>query len=96
MGWKEHFGHVIIEAMACKVPVIGSDSGEIPHVIGDAGLIFPEGNIEELASCLEKLIDNPDLTENIAQMGYTKSMAQYTNIALAKQQLEFYHELIDS
>ena len=44
MGWKEQFGHVIIEAMACKVPVIGSDSGEIPHVIGDAGLIFPEGN----------------------------------------------------
>ncbi|MEM6400281.1 MAG: hormogonium polysaccharide biosynthesis glycosyltransferase HpsO [Cyanobacteria bacterium P01_D01_bin.116] len=96
VGWKEQFGHVIIEAMACKVPVIGSDSGEIPHVIGDAGLIFPEGNIEELASCLEKLIDNPDFTENIAQMGYTKSMAQYTNIALAKQQLEFYHELIDS
>ena len=96
VGWKEQFGHVIIEAMACKVPVIGSDSGEIPHVIGDAGLIFPEGNVEELASCLEKLIDNPDFTENIAQMGYTKSMAQYTNIALAKQQLEFYHELIDS
>ena len=93
VGWKEQFGHVIIEAMACKVPVIGSDSGEIPHVIGDAGLIFPEGNAEELANRLEQLIDNPDLTENIAQMGYAKAMAQYTNIALAKQQLEFYQEL---
>ena len=91
---KEQFGHVIIEAMACKVPVIGSDSGEIPHVIGDAGLIFPEGNVEELANCLQQLIDNPDLTENIAQMGYTKAMAQYTNTALAKQQLEFYQELV--
>ncbi|MGB3653650.1 MAG: hormogonium polysaccharide biosynthesis glycosyltransferase HpsO, partial [Rivularia sp. (in: cyanobacteria)] len=96
VGWKEQFGHVIIEAMACKVPVIGSDSGEIPYVIGDAGLIFPEGNAEELANCLEQLIDNPELTENIAQMGYAKAMAQYTNIALAKQQLEFYQELIDS
>ena len=96
VGWKEQFGHVIIEAMACKVPVIGSDSGEIPFVIGDAGLIFPEGNAEELANCLEKLIDNPELTENIAQMGYAKAMAQYTNIALAKQQLEFYQELVDS
>ncbi|MGD1913689.1 MAG: hormogonium polysaccharide biosynthesis glycosyltransferase HpsO [Rivularia sp. (in: cyanobacteria)] len=94
VGWKEQFGHVIIEAMACKVPVIGSDSGEIPHVIGDAGLIFPEGNVEELANCLQQLIDNPDLTENIAQMGYTKAMAQYTNTALAKQQLEFYQELV--
>ena len=95
VGWKEQFGHVIIEAMACKVPVIGSDSGEIPHVIGDAGLVFPEGNFEELANCLEKLIDNPDFTENVAQMGYAKAMAQYTNIALAKQQLEFYQELLD-
>lgn len=96
VGWKEQFGHVIIEAMACKVPVIGSDSGEIPHVIGDAGLIFPEGNYEELANRLEQLIDNPDLTENIAQMGYAKAMAQYTNIALAKQQLEFYQQLLSS
>jgi len=94
VGWKEQFGHVIIEAMACKVPVIGSDSGEIPHVIGDAGLIFPEGNAEELANRLEQLIDNPDLTENIAQMGYAKAMAQYTNIALAKQQLEFYQLVV--
>ncbi len=94
VGWKEQFGHVIIEAMACKVPVIGSDSGEIPYVIGDAGLIFPEGNAEELANRLEQLIDNPELTENIAQMGYAKAMAQYTNIALAKQQLEFYQELV--
>ncbi|MEY3827225.1 MAG: hypothetical protein RLZZ148_2044, partial [Cyanobacteriota bacterium] len=37
VGWKEQFGHVLIEAMTCKVPVIGSDSGEIPHVIGDSG-----------------------------------------------------------
>ncbi len=95
VGWKEQFGHVIIEAMACKVPVIGSDSGEIPHVIGDAGLIFPEGNVEELANRLEQLIDDTDLTENLAQMGYAKAMAQYTNIALAKQQLEFYQKLVN-
>ena len=43
-NWMEQFGRVLIEAMACGVPVIGSNSGEIPHVIGDAGLVFPEGD----------------------------------------------------
>ncbi|WP_414527066.1 hormogonium polysaccharide biosynthesis glycosyltransferase HpsO [Nodularia chucula] len=96
VGWKEQFGHVLIEAMACQVPVIGSDSGEIPHVIGDAGLVFPEGNIPELAKCLLQLIENPDLAKSIGMKGYQKAMTQYTNQALAKQQFQFYQELINN
>ncbi|BAY31069.1 group 1 glycosyl transferase [Nostoc carneum NIES-2107] len=96
VGWKEQFGHVIIEAMACKVPVIGSNSGEIPHVIGDAGLIFPEGDAQALANCLTQLIDNPELRQRIGAMGYQKAMDKYTNKALAQQQLEFYRELVKS
>lgn len=94
VGWKEQFGHVIIEAMLCQVPVIGSDSGEIPHVIGDAGLVFPEGDVKALANRLLQLIEKPDFAQNLGLMGYTKAMAQYTNKALAKQQLEFYQEII--
>ena len=95
-GWKEQFGHVLIEAMACQVPVIGSDSGEIPYVIGDAGLVFPEGDVQALANCLVQLMDKPDLAQNLGEMGYQKAMVQYTNKALAKQQLEFYKELVIS
>ncbi|NJL60566.1 MAG: glycosyltransferase family 4 protein [Methylacidiphilales bacterium] len=95
VGWKEQFGHVIIEAMGCQVPVIGSDSGEIPHVIGDTGMVFPEGNVEALANCLMQLMDNPELAHNLGQLGYAKAMSQYTNKALAKQQLEFYQELVN-
>ncbi|MUG95928.1 glycosyltransferase [Scytonema sp. UIC 10036] len=94
IGWKEQFGHVLIEAMACQVPVIGSNSGEIPHVIGEAGLIFPEGNAQALAHCIVQLMENPELSEKLATMGYQKAMTQYTNTALAKQQLEFYKELV--
>ncbi len=94
VGWKEQFGHVIIEAMACQTPVIGSDSGEIPHVIGDAGMVFPEGDAEKLASCLTALMEDPELAYNLGQLGYAKAMSQYTNTALAKQQLEFYKEIL--
>ncbi|MGJ5674795.1 MAG: hormogonium polysaccharide biosynthesis glycosyltransferase HpsO [Nostochopsis sp.] len=94
IGWKEQFGHVLIEAMACQVPVIGSDSGEIPHVIGDAGLVFPEGNAQILADCILKLIEKPNFAQNLGEIGYKKAMSQYTNKALAKQQLEFYQELV--
>ena len=96
IGWKEQFGHVLIEAMACQVPVIGSDSGEIPYVIGDAGLVFPEGDAQALANCLVQLIDKPDFAHTLGKKGYQKAMIQYTNKALAKQQLEFYQELIIS
>lgn len=94
VGWKEQFGHVLIEAMACQVPVIGSDSGEIPHVIGDAGLVFPEGDAKALADCLSKLIEQPDFADSLGELGYQKAMVQYTNKALAKQQLEFYQKLL--
>ncbi len=96
VGWKEQFGHVLIEAMACQVPVIGSDSGEIPHVISDAGLVFPEGDAQALANCLVQLMDKPDFAHTLGEMGYQKAMIKYTNKALAKEQLDFYQELVNS
>lgn len=94
-GWKEQFGHVLIEAMASQVSVIGSDSGEIPNVINDAGLVFPEGDIEALSHCLRQLIEKPHLNQELANKGYQRAMTKYTNHALAKEQLKFYQELIN-
>ena len=93
VGWKEQFGHVLIEAMACKIPVIGSDCGEIPHVISDAGLVFPEGNAEKLRGCLQQLMERPELVADLGDRGYHRVMNNYTNQALAEQLLKFYKEL---
>ena len=95
-GWKEQFGHVLIEAMACKVPLIGSDSGEIPHVIKDTGLIFPEGNVTALKDCLMKLMDSPDLAQELGQKGYDRALKHYTNQALAKALLNFFRQVLAS
>lgn len=53
--WVEQFGYVLAEAMACGVPAVGSDCGAIPEVIGDPGMIFPAGSVEELCGILERL-----------------------------------------
>ncbi|MEA5511466.1 hormogonium polysaccharide biosynthesis glycosyltransferase HpsO [Crocosphaera sp. UHCC 0190] len=96
VGWKEQFGHVLIEAMACKVPVIGSNSGEIPNVIEDAGLIFPEGDDHALQVCLTQLIEKPQLAQELAEKGYQRVLEKYTNKALAQQLLIFYQKLLQS
>ena len=93
-GWKEQFGHVLIEAMASKVPVIGSDSGEIPYVIEDAGLVFPEGDVAALQNCLQQLMEQAELAQKLAELGYERAMSRYTNKALARQLLDFYKQLL--
>ena len=94
VGWKEQFGHVLIEAMACQVPVVGSDSGEIPYVIDDGGLVFPEGDHNALAERLQTLIQQPEQQQQLAKKGYERAMKHYTNRALATELLAFYQELL--
>jgi len=69
--WKEQFGRVIVEALWCGVPVIGSDSGEIPWLIGltGGGLVFPEGDSAMLAAQLEKLRESPELRRELDATG---------------------------
>jgi glycosyltransferase involved in cell wall biosynthesis len=69
--WKEQFGRVIIEALWCGVPVIGSDSGEIPWLIGltEGGLVFREGDVAELTSRLLELRRSPELRRRLARQG---------------------------
>jgi glycosyltransferase involved in cell wall biosynthesis len=69
--WKEQFGRVIVEALWCGVPVVGSDSGEIPWLIGltGGGLLYPEGEVAALAGCLERLRAEPALAHELAAAG---------------------------
>lgn len=92
-GWKEQFGRVLVEAMLCEVAVIGSDSGEIPRVISDAGLIFKEGKVEELCSALQTLIDQPLLQRELKSKGKKRALANYTWQAVAAKTYAVYKEL---
>jgi glycosyltransferase involved in cell wall biosynthesis len=67
--WKEQFGRVLPEAMACGVCVVGSDSGNIPHMIGDAGVVVPEGSAVKIADALLELDREPDRRARLAAAG---------------------------
>ena len=85
-NWKEQFGRVIIESMACNTPVLGSDSGEIPHLIKSTsgGLTFPEAQPQALAKQLSKLIMNPNLRLSLGKQGRQAVVQNYTNSSLAR------------
>lgn len=91
--WKEQFGRVLVEAMSCGVPVIGSSSGEIPHVIGDAGLVYPEGDVPALAAALRRLVDDPVLRADLSRRGRARVLERYTQAGLARQYYDIYRSI---
>ena len=70
-AWAEQFGRVLVEALWCGIPVVGSSSGEIPWVLSatSGGLVFPEGDVAALAGCLAQLRHDPDLRARLANQG---------------------------
>ncbi|MFB3041856.1 MAG: glycosyltransferase family 4 protein [Candidatus Poribacteria bacterium] len=91
--WVEFFGRVLIEGMACEVPVIGSNSGEIPNVIGDAGLVFPEEDAEALADRLRRIIQNRSLRIQLIQRGLER-VKEFMWETIAQRTYEVYRELL--
>ncbi len=90
-NWKEQFGRVLIEAMACGVITIGSRSGAIPQVIGSAGLLFEEGNVDDLQRQLQRLIDDVALRQTLREAGRERVINHYTQSAIAHKTVEVYH-----
>ncbi|NPV08626.1 MAG: glycosyltransferase family 4 protein [Anaerolineae bacterium] len=92
--WKEQFGRVLVEAMACGVPVVGSDSGEIPNVIGPAGLVFPEGDVAALRASLARLQSSPALRRELAVAGRQRVLEHYTQAAIARETVRVYEAVL--
>jgi glycosyltransferase involved in cell wall biosynthesis len=93
-NWVEQFGRVLTEAMACGVPVVGSRSGEIPWVIGDAGRIFPEGDADELAGILTELAGDPAQRAALAAAGRARVLAHFTQAQIAAETAVVYREML--
>ncbi|MCA9970288.1 MAG: glycosyltransferase family 4 protein [Anaerolineales bacterium] len=93
-NWKEQFGRVLVEAMACETAVVGARSGEIPHVIGDAGLTFAEEDVAQLAQHLRTLLQDPAYRQALGKQGRQRVLDQYTQTQIAAQTVAVYREML--
>lgn len=87
---REQFGRVIIEAMASGVPVIGTDSGAIPEVIGDAGLIVRQADAGALAAAIRDLLSNESQRRHLARAGRDRVERHYSWEQVASQMYEMF------
>jgi glycosyltransferase involved in cell wall biosynthesis len=91
--WKEQFGRVIVESMACGTPVIGSDSGEIPIVIDNPELTFKEDDYIGLANILEKFCDGVLEKDKLSDSLMEKSR-KYTVEEVVKNKVEIFKKIL--
>lgn len=96
-SWKEQFGRVLIEAGACEIPVIGSDSGAIPEVIGEGddamGLVFPETDARALAEAISRLQNDPDLAQKLGKNGARRAQNEFSWQKVAERMAQIYRVL---
>lgn len=93
---KESFGLVALEAMACGVPVIGSNAGGIPEVIenGVTGFTSEVGNVEELSKQTIRLLKDEMLHEQMAQQSYERATSKFHSDKIVKEYESIYKSLL--
>ena len=95
-GWTEQFGRAAIEAMACGVPVIVSDAGELPAVVGEAGRVVPAGDVDALGQALGDLRDDAAKSPAICRdAGRARALAEFTHQRIAEATATFYRQVMD-
>jgi glycosyltransferase involved in cell wall biosynthesis len=87
---REQFGRVLAEAMAAGVPVIGSSSGAIPEVIGDAGLVVPERDPHALSQAIAAVLGDGDVRKRLIERGLQRAASQFAWSAVAEQTLALF------
>jgi glycosyltransferase involved in cell wall biosynthesis len=93
----EGFGFPAAEAMACGLPVVSSDGGALPEVVGadgKAGFVVPKRNPQALAQAIQKLLADPGLRRRMGQAGRERIVAKFSWDAACGQMVALYREAI--
>ena len=88
--WVETHAPSVVTAMAHGVPVIVSNTGALPSIVGDAGAVVPEDDVGALADTLQRLLDAPGARAAMGARGRRRAMADFADDAVAARLLDFW------
>ncbi len=94
-NWKEQFGRVLVEAMACEIPVIGSSSGEIPVVMGEAGIVFRENDEKDLCEKIRALFKDPVKMSGRGRAGRERVLELYDKAVVMRRTVAMFKEILN-
>ncbi len=92
--WREQFGRMLIEGMACGVPVIAADTGEIPHVVGDAGLVVGGESPGDWSRAIEITVQDNEQRQEMSSRGLARVRERFAWPIVARQHLDFFESLV--
>ncbi len=87
----EGFGLPAGEAMACGVPVISTDGGALPEVVGDSGVIVPTRNETAIADAIENLLEHPEYRNHLGRKGRSRIVERFSWQVAANDMAGLYH-----
>jgi glycosyltransferase involved in cell wall biosynthesis len=91
----EGFGLPAGEAMSCGVPVISTNGGALPEVVGGCGIIVPVRDPEAIARAIEELINNPDKRSELSKRGRERILKYFSWKVAAHEMVDLYHEVLE-
>ena len=90
----EGFGLPAGEAMACGVPVVATDGGALPEVVGEAGVIVPTRSVDGLVSAITDLLENPERRAALGERGRARIVEQFCWQVCARQMANYYQRVL--
>ena len=90
----EGFGLPAAEAMACAVPLICSNGGALPEVVGDAARLVRAGNVDDLQIALHELLTNSEVREQLGAQGRAHILQQLSWDCVGKKIERFYYQVL--
>ena len=94
-SWREQFGMVLVEALASGIPVLGTRTGAIPEVLGDAARIVDERNPDAISAQLVELQADASARSALATAGLARARARYDRKLIARSLETVYEEVLD-